>query len=173
MRNVIAFVCLWVGLIVQSTVFEIPPMSSVQPNFDVVLLVLIALTRGARPALILGIVIGFIQDVNYGAFIGLNAFAYGFVGYFAGAVFSQFIQRSVAIAFITGIVCTFVYDWLTYGMTLLFDVTSYSWHGVMSISLLQMMLNGVALLVLYPLCIRWFTNQGRNRYSDSDDASAV
>lgn len=173
MRNVIAFLCLWVGLVIQSTVFSIPPLSSIQPNFDVVLLVLIALTRGPRPALIMGILIGFVQDVNFGAFIGLNAFAYGFVGYFAGAVLSQFIQRSVAVAFITGIICTFVYDWLTYGMTLLFDVTSFSWRGVMSVSLLQMMVNGVVLLILYPFCIRWFTHQGRNRYADSEDSSSV
>lgn len=167
MRNVLAFFCCWLGLILQATVLQVPPLSLIQPNIVVVLLILVALTRGPRVALILGVLTGFIQDVNYSSFIGLNAFAYGFVGYFAGAVLSQFIQRSVAIAFITCVTCTFVYDWMTYGMTRLFDVTSYSWHGVMSISLLQMMLNGILLLVLYPLCVRWFASTSENRYGDT------
>jgi len=169
MRNLLAFVCLWFGLILQATVFEVPPLSLVQPNIVIVLLILIALTRGPRVALILGVVTGFIQDVNYSSVIGLNAFAYGFVGYFAGAVLAQFIQRSISMAFIICVVCTFIYDWMTYGMTRLFDVTSYSWRGVMSVSLEQMMLNGILLLVLYPLCIRWFTNKSGHRYADSGE----
>lgn len=164
MRNVLAFVLLWVGLTIQATVLQIPPLSSVHLNIDAVLLVLIALTRGPRVALILGILIGFIDDVNYGAFIGLNAFAYGFIGYLAGTILAQLISRSLVTTFLVGLVCTFVYDWLTYGMTRLFDVTSYSWVGVMSVSLEQMILGGVLILILYPFSIRWFTPQEKGRY---------
>ncbi|QSO53298.1 rod shape-determining protein MreD [Alicyclobacillus curvatus] len=164
MKNVLAFFLLWIGLTLQATVLQIPPLSAIQLNFDVVLLVLIAMTRGPRVALVLGIAIGFIEDVNYGAFIGLNAFAYGFIGYLAGTILSQLISRSVVSTFLVSLCCTFVYNWLTYGMTRLFDVTSYSWVGVMSVSIEQMMLNGVLTLILYPFAMRWFTNQEKRRY---------
>ncbi|QSO45914.1 rod shape-determining protein MreD [Alicyclobacillus mengziensis] len=168
MKNVLAFVLLWIGLTLQATVLQIPPLSAIQLNFDVVLLVLVAMTRGPRVALVLGIVIGFIEDVNYGAFIGLNAFAYGFIGYLAGTILSQLISRSVVSTFLVGLGCTFIYDWLTYGMTRLFDVTSYSWVGVMTVSIEQMMLNGVLILILYPFAIRWFTTQEKRRYEASE-----
>lgn len=167
MRTGIAFLLLWAGLIVQSTVFQIRPLNLVAPNLDVVLVVLIAAFLGPRTAMVLGVMIGLIQDVNFSAFIGLNGFAYGFVGYFAGTVLTQFIQRSVAVVFLTGIVCTFVFDWLTYGMTQLFDVTSYSWHGVMAVSLQQMILDGIVLLLLYPICYRWLGVEHRRRYTPS------
>ncbi|MCL6453160.1 MAG: rod shape-determining protein MreD [Alicyclobacillus sp.] len=170
MRTLLAFVCLWVGLIIQATAFQIPPLSYVQPNFVVVILVLIALTRGPRTTLVLGVIVGLIQDINYSSFIGLNAFAYAFVGYFAAAVLTQFIQRNIAVTFIVGAVCTFVYDWLTYGMTRLFGVTYFGWRGVMSLSLEQMMVNGILLLILYPLCVRWFTRRDGRRYSETPGA---
>ncbi|KPV43230.1 rod shape-determining protein MreD [Alicyclobacillus ferrooxydans] len=168
MRNLLAFILLWIGLTLQATVLQIPPISSVQVNLDVVLLVLIAATRGPRVALVLGIIIGFIEDVNYGAFIGLNAFAYGFIGYLAGTLLAQLIARSFVVTFLVGLMCTFLYDWLTYGMTRLFDVSTYSWSGVMSVSLEQMMLNGVLLLILYPFALRWFRTEEKRRYETAD-----
>lgn len=168
MRNLVAFGVLWLGLIIQSTLFQIPPITVVQPNFVLVAIVVIALTRGTRASLILGVLIGFVQDVDFGSFIGLNAFAYGVIGYFAAATFAQFLQRNVALTFLVTIVCTFILQWITYGMTRLFDVTAFSWHAVMSLSFGQMVINGIALLLLYPLLIKLMTNRPLPRYRQSN-----
>lgn len=164
MKNIVAFLVLWVGLTIQATVLQIPPLSAVHMNIDSVLIVLVALTRGPRVALVLGVLVGFIDDVNYGAFIGLNAFAYGFIGYLAGTVLVQQVSRSLLTTFLMGLCCTFIYDWLTYGMTRLFEVTSYSWVGVMSVSIEHMILGGILLLALYPVMVRWLRTKEKRSY---------
>ncbi|GMA52359.1 hypothetical protein GCM10025857_37160 [Alicyclobacillus contaminans] len=168
MKNVIAFLFLWLGLIIQSTLFQVPPIRLIQPNFVLVLLVLTAVTRGARVALVLGVVVGFIQDVDYGSFLGLNAFVYGLIGYFAAAVVAQFMQRNVPLTMLVTVVCTFVQNWLSYGLTRLFDITAYSAHAVLSFALEQMVINGVLLLFLYPLAMRTLVDRGQKRYRESD-----
>lgn len=164
MKNVIAFGTLWLGLVIQSTLFQIPPIDVVHPNLVLVALVMVALTRGNRAALVLGVVIGLVQDVDYGSFIGLNAFAYGVIGYFAAATFAQFLHRNVALTFLVSVVCTFIFEWITYGMTRLFDVTAFSWQAVLSLSIGQMLTNGITLLLLYPLLNRTLTTKARTRY---------
>jgi rod shape-determining protein MreD len=164
MRNVIAFGWLWLGLIIQTTLFQVPPINVIQPNFVLVVLVIIALSRGTRASLVLGILIGFVQDVNYGSFIGLNAFAFGVIGYFAAATFAQFLHRNVVLTFLIAIVCTFIFEWITFGMTRLFGVTAFSWHGVLTMTFGQMIVNGITLLVLYPLLIKTLTSRPQPRY---------
>lgn len=169
MKSVVAFFVCWIGLILQVSVFQIPPFNVLHPDFVLVTLVMIALTRGPKSALICGILIGFIQDVDYGSFIGLNAFAYGVIGYFSATTFLQFLHRNVAITFLVTIVSTFVHEWLTYGLTRMFDVTAFTWTSVLSVSLRQMIVNGILLLLLYPFLTKWFSHPMRNRYGDADN----
>lgn len=168
MRNLIAFVCLWLGLVLQSTLFEIPPFHVIHPNFILVVLVVAALTRGPRAAMVLGVLIGFIQDATFGSFLGLYAFTYGLIGYFASAAFAQFLHKNVAITFLVTITCTFVDVWVTYGMTRLFDVTTETWTSLLSTSLSLMIQNGLLLLVLFPVLTRWLSDRARTRYRTSD-----
>lgn len=168
MKNVIVFLCLWFGLILQSTLFQIAPINVIQPNFVLVILVLAALTRGSRAVLVLGIVIGFIQDADYGSFLGLNAFTYGVLGYFAAATFGQFLQKNVALTLLVTEVCSFLENGITYGMTRLFNVTAYSWRSVLSLTLEQMVINGILLLILFPILVRVFSTKVQYRYKHSD-----
>jgi rod shape-determining protein MreD len=167
MRTTISVLALWVGFLLQSTVFQIPPFYVVKPNFVLVILVLIALTRGSKHALILGLVIGLLQDVDYGSFLGLYAFAYGVIGYFSAAAFLQFLHRNIAITFLITMAFTFIYEWMTYGLTRLFDVTSFGWSTVLSTSLQDMIVNGVLLLLLYPILTRWFSGSSKRKYKTS------
>ncbi|MBX5437205.1 MAG: rod shape-determining protein MreD [Alicyclobacillaceae bacterium] len=164
MKNALAFVLLWAGLILESTLFEIPPVKLVHPDLVLVCLVVISLTRGARAALMMGVLIGLLQDASFGAFLGLNAFTYGVLGYFAAAAFAQFLQRNLALTFLVTIVCTFVEEWLTFGLTRMFNVTGYAWRTVLAHSLWQMIVNGIVLLLLYSPLVRWLSERPRGRY---------
>ncbi|MDQ0188320.1 rod shape-determining protein MreD [Alicyclobacillus cycloheptanicus] len=164
MRNVIAFFVLWLALIIQSTLFQIPPIRVLQPNLVLVVLMVAAMTRGPRAAMVLGVLIGLIQDVMFSSFVGLNAFTYGVIGYFAAATFSQFLQRNFSIAFMITVVFTFIQMWITFGMTRLFNVTGFSWNTVLADSLSEMIQNGIALLVFYRPLVAWFTGKPRGRY---------
>ncbi|MBF8378747.1 rod shape-determining protein MreD [Alicyclobacillus mali] len=172
MKAAIAFASLWVGLILQATLFEIPPMNAIHPDFVLVILVLLALFRGPNLAMIFGIAIGLIQDVCYGPFIGLNAFAYGLAAYIAAAVFSQFMQKNLAIAFLTTMGLSFVHSWLTYGFMRLFELTSDSIQFALSASLQGMIVNGVLALALYPLYRSWFNRPRRRRYDSLHSADS-
>jgi rod shape-determining protein MreD len=165
MKNIVAFLLLWLGLIIQSTVFQIRPLNVFQPNLVLIILVVIAATRGTRAALCLGILIGFIQDAEFGSFLGLYAFSYGVVGYFAAATFTQFMQRNVAITFFVSVVSTFVIEWMTYGLTRMFDVTGFTWITVVAESIRRTIENGITLLLLYPLLVRICQSPARSRYS--------
>lgn len=169
MRNVIGFVLLWVGLIIQSTLFQVPPINVIQPNLVLVVLMCIAVTRGPRAALVLGVLIGFIEDADYGSFLGLNAFVYGVVGYFAAVILSQFLHKNIALTLLLSVVCTFGQEWITFGMTRLFGVTAYSWRSVMGLTIGQMIVNGITLLLLYPLLIRWLVTRHNSRYKHTDN----
>jgi rod shape-determining protein MreD len=165
MRNIIAFLLLWLGLIIQSTVFQIRPLNVIQPNLVLIILVVIAATRGTRVALCLGVLIGFVQDAEFGPFLGLYAFSYGVVGYFAAATFTQFMQRNVAITFFVSVVSTFVIEWMTYGLTRMFDVTGFTWTTVVAESLRQTIENGITLLLLYPILVRICHSPTPSRYA--------
>lgn len=172
MKASIAFASLWMGLILQATLFEIPPMDAIHPDFVLVILVLLALFRGANLAMMFGIAIGLIQDVCYGPFIGLNAFAYGVTAYVAAAVFGQFMQKNLAIAFLTTMGLSFVHSWLTYGFMRLFEVTSDSVQYALSASLQSMIVNGVVALALYPVYRALFNRPRRRRYHSLQNADS-
>lgn len=151
MRICLSFLVTWAGLILESTLFQIPPMNAIHPGIVLVIIVLIALLQGTSVSMILAIVVGLIQDICYGSFIGLNAFSYALVAYFAGAVFSQFMNKNLAITFMTTVSLTFVHIWMTYGLTRLFEVTADRPLYVLSQSLVAMLFNGLLVLMLYPL----------------------
>lgn len=168
MRHAVAFVVLWLGLILDSTLFQIPPINVIQPNLVLIVLMVIAALYGPRTTLIYGVAIGLVQDMDYGRFIGLNAFTYGLIAYFAAAIFRQFMHRSLALTFFLTISFTFVQQWLTYGLTRLFDVTGFKVQAVLRHTLMEMIVDGVFLLLLYPLLIRLLEKRTKRRYQDVD-----
>lgn len=168
MKNIIAFVVLWAALILQSTLFQIPPIRILQPNLVLVVLVVAAMTRGPRVAMVLGVLIGLVQDVLFGSFVGLNAFTYGVVGYFAAAAFAQFLHRNFSIAFLITIAFTFIQVWIIFGMTRMFNVTVFSWNTVLSHSFSEMIQNGITLLILYRPLVYWFSARSGGRYKTKE-----
>lgn len=168
LRNVVAFLLLWLGLVVESSLFQIPPLDTIQPNLVLVVLMMVALARGPRAALVLGVLIGLIQDIDFGSFIGINAFTYGFIAYFAASVFSQFLQKNIAITFLFTVAFTFVQQWMTFGFTRLLNITGFAWNTAMTQTVWQMMVNGVFLLVLYPPLHKLLLLPEKRKYASSD-----
>lgn len=173
MKNLLSFFLLWCGFLLQSTVFQIEPFNVVHPNFVLIILVVIAVVRGAKVALVCGILIGVVQDVSFGTFIGLNAFAYGVVGYFSAAAFSQFLHKNVAITFLVTVISSFALVWITFGLTRLFDVTAFSWEFVMSDALAQMMENGLLLLPLYAPLKKLMSSKPKGRYKTNENETST
>ncbi len=172
MRMVISFATLWACLIIESTVFQIPPINVVQPDFILVSLIVLALVRGARYAMVFGVLIGLVQDAVFSTFLGLNAFTYGVIAYFAGAAFSQFLHRNVAVTFLITVIATAIQEWFTFGLMRMFEATAYTWQTVLVHSLWQMIQNGLLLLLLYPILTRLFGLKTKPRYPQGKPESS-
>ncbi len=164
MKNLLAFVILWTALLIQSAIFAAIPGHWPRPDLVLVVLVMVSLIRGPRVSLLLGVLIGGIVDVNYNSFIGMNAFAYGFIGYFAAVILQQFLHRNIAVTFLVVVSCTFIFDWMTYGMTRILAVSSLPLQSVMTHTLAEMIVNGVCLLLLYSGLARWLSDKPKHRY---------
>ncbi|RIV29166.1 rod shape-determining protein MreD [Alicyclobacillaceae bacterium I2511] len=171
MKNLLAFIFLWTALLVQVAVFAAVPGHWPRPDLVLVVLVMVSLLRGPRVSLILGVVIGAIVDVNYNSFIGMDAFAYGFIGYFAAVLLQQFLHRNIAVTFLVLVSCTFIFDWMTYGMTRLLAVSSLTLQSVMTHTIAGMIVNGVCLLLLYSGLVRWLSNKPKQRYGEAGSDS--
>jgi rod shape-determining protein MreD len=149
MHPAILFVLLMGMTILESTIFSIPPLNAIHPQLVAVTIMLIALFRGPHLALWLGILIGLIRDIVYGTFIGMDLFALGLVGYFSGTTFRLFLRRHLVLVVLTVIAFTAVYNFVTFGISVLFAQKKADLSVVIVESIRMMIINGVATLFFY------------------------
>jgi rod shape-determining protein MreD len=164
-----AFVLAWMALLLDATWFQVPGLRSVAPNLVLVVLVCVAVAQGSRNALIVGAMVGLVEDAVYGPFVGLNGFTYGAVGYFAAVIAEQFLHRNLLIAFLITCLLTFAQEWFDEGLTQMLGVASLSFQMAMAQSLWHMLMNGIALLLLFPILMRWLRPKQRSRYAESPE----
>lgn len=153
-------------LVIQSTVFQVQPFSFVAPNISLVMLLFVALMRGPMLALYSGLIIGLIQDVLFGTFIGLHGFTYAVVGYFAGLAFRSYWTRSFVMVLLIILGFTFVHEITEYSLTQLFGHGHVDLMAVVTHALRMMIWNGILSLLLYTPSVRLL---GRERRSHSAD----
>jgi rod shape-determining protein MreD len=166
-----AFGLAWAALLLNATWFQIAGLRSVAPNLVLVVLVCVAVAQGSRNALLVGALIGFVEDVVYGPFLGLSTFTYGAVGYFASVLAEQFLQRNLLITFLVTSVLTFAQEWFDYGLTQMLGVTALSARLELAQSLWDVVMNGVALLLLYPVLLKWLQPKKRSRYAEDTETA--
>jgi len=153
-------------LVIQSTVLQVQPFSFVAPNICFVMLLYVSLLRGPMLSLYVGLIIGLIQDVLFGTYLGPNAFTYAAIGYFAGATFRTYWARQLIVVILIVLGYTFVQEVTLYGLSRLFgyahaDLTAALMHAV------QMMIwNGILALLLYSPSVRLLGTDRRGGLSD-------
>ncbi|GAX90476.1 rod shape-determining protein MreD [Effusibacillus lacus] len=156
MRPVFLFLVLIAGLILQATLFVQKPFSWFQPSLTVLILLFIAYYRGAFLAMMLGILTGLVQDVVYGSFIGMHTFSLGVTGYFAGALFRVFLNRSLIMLVFVILGFSAVYEFMNYGIAMIFGRIQVDLLAVLTYAVRLMIFNGIFALILYPLADKWF-----------------
>ncbi|WP_018131535.1 rod shape-determining protein MreD [Effusibacillus pohliae] len=166
MRPVYLFLVLLFGLIVQTTVFVQKPFNWFQPMLPVLLTVLIAFYRGSLLAMLLGGLVGLIQDVVYGSFIGMHAFCLGAAGYFSGLVFRSFLQRSLIMLIFVILGFTGAYEIANYGIAMIFGRIRVDLLAVLTNAIRLMIFNGVFALLLYPLADKWLPAKDKRRLGE-------
>jgi rod shape-determining protein MreD len=149
MSVVFTFLSLFLALVLQSTLFQIPPMTTLHPDMVVVLLMYIAMIMGPWQAALYGLAIGLVEDVVFGRFIGLYAFTFALVAYFAGLIFRLFFQKSIIILLLTVLGATGVFEIITVGISGLYEVSNFTMMTVIDYTIRTMIFNGIFALFAY------------------------
>jgi len=158
----ILFLC----LILSVSLLQLPGLRDLGIAAVTWCLVMIGILRGSRAALIAGIVIGLVQDISYGSFLGESALGYALAGYAAGYVRSLVVRDSLVLAvFLTG-VCTELFDWVTYLTSRFFGADVILVHAAVQDSSRSALSTMILCVLLYFPFYRAFAKKPRIRYDD-------
>lgn len=84
MRIFLLFVCSFFGLILQDTVFNVLSVAGGKPDFVLILVVFFSIFRGSAQGGTIGLLLGLMEDLMLGRFIGINTLCKGIIGYLVG-----------------------------------------------------------------------------------------
>jgi len=96
-RKIVMFLLVSICYLLQITVFKSLAFVSVSPNLLIILVSSIGFMRGRKEGLLVGFVSGFIVDMFFGGFIGLNALFYMTIGYLNGFFQKQFFKDDIKL----------------------------------------------------------------------------
>ncbi|HEU4965147.1 MAG TPA: rod shape-determining protein MreD [Bacilli bacterium] len=149
-------------LIIQSTVLQVQPFTFIAPNIPFVMLLFVALKRGPLYALYIGLCIGLLQDVLYGTYLGMHAFTYATIGYFAGTTFRSYWTRQFMVVVLIILGYTFLSELTAYGLSRLFGQGHYDLTSAMLQGVRMMIWNGIFALLLYSPSVRLLDDERRS-----------
>lgn len=105
-----------VNFILQSTLLQFTKVLNVVPNTSLILVVCFAINTSKNKSALIGFVIGILQDIIFGKFIGLNALIYMLAAYVIANINKNVFKENLAIPFIFTALTTILY----YGIGFLF-----------------------------------------------------
>lgn len=166
MKNVWLFLTLFLFLIIEATVLSNARITGFVPNLVLVGVVMAGLLRGTRVAVVVGVLIGMVQDVNYGSFLGETAVAYALAGYAAGFLRSLVMRESVLLAILVTGITSELFEWVTYGLSRFFGAADISVRAVAHLSSsLTLVSMGFAIIAYWPFK-KLFSRPPRVRYDE-------
>ena len=166
MKTLGLFLIILFSLVLESTLFRLPGLTIYVPNLVIIAVVMAGLLRSPSLALVFGLCIGFIQDMNFGTFLGETAFSYGLVGYLTGLLRSVFIRESVILGvFMTGIGVE-IYYWVTYLLDDLLGEGVIRAQVMIKLSTDATISSMICMIVLYFIYHRLFARKRVFSYSE-------
>ena len=108
MKYLILFLCAFVGVILQDTVFNAISIAGGKPDFVLILVVFYALFHGSVSGGLLGVAFGLMEDLLTGRFIGLNAICKGLIGLIVGSMSNRLYKNNFFIPVVTILITTFL-----------------------------------------------------------------
>ncbi|NLJ78748.1 MAG: rod shape-determining protein MreD [Tissierellia bacterium] len=107
------------NFILETTLFPHFNVFRILPNMGLVIVVSVAILRDRKTGSIVGLTVGLLQDTIFSGVIGINAFIYFFLGYFAGMAGSKLSRDNVLTPFILTLGSTIAYH-LFYNLFMFF-----------------------------------------------------
>ncbi|MCT4612171.1 MAG: rod shape-determining protein MreD [Clostridia bacterium] len=122
----------------------------IKPNLTLTLLILYSLLRGHREGTIIGLLIGFVIDVFYGAGIGINMMIYMHVGYIMGCLKKEFARESYGFITLMGL-GIILFSVEKYILSYMFIDRINIWQYITNYTLMEVVLNSLLSLMIYPI----------------------
>lgn len=146
-----------INFILQSTVFQHIAILGVVPNTALIIIVSIALIKGEKIGGIIGLLIGFLQDVFFSVTLGANAFVYFFIGYCIGKAEQKVYKESVIIPIAFTAVSTVAY-YLLYYIIMYFLAQKISFSFMFrNMGIKELIYNCVLVMPIYKWFLKIFT----------------
>lgn len=108
MKIVLLFLCSFLCIILQNTVFNVWSVAGGKPDFILIFVVFFAIFRGTVQGGLLGLGLGLLEDLMIGRFIGINALCKGIIGYAVGAAEKRLYKDNFLVPIVSLVVASLV-----------------------------------------------------------------
>lgn len=113
-RYFILILLFFISLILQSTLFSHLTFAGTKPDLVLILTVFFALLNGPRAGALAGLTGGMLQDLMFGRYIGMNAFAKLIVGYLFGILERKIYKDNILIPMASVFLAAFLNETIIY-----------------------------------------------------------
>ncbi|MFO7815818.1 MAG: rod shape-determining protein MreD [Halanaerobiales bacterium] len=162
-RNIIYVLILIIGLILQVTLFSLYTPWGIEPDFMLVLIIVISILEGPKTGLLMGIIGGLLQDIFLGNFISINTLIKGPLAFVSGLLEGKFYKGNYFLAPVATFFASIIYYLLAIILSeeLIFSIKY--WHTIRSIILPSALYNGFLAFIAYIIFYKIFYG-GENYY---------
>ncbi len=134
-RNIILFLVILCGFVLQTTLFQTLSFGGISPNILIIITVSYGFMYGKKCGMIVGFICGLLMDIFYGDVLGFYALVYLYIGAANGVFHSIFYQDDIKLPLVLILASDFVYSFTCYVLLYLlrsrFDIIFYLKHVIL------------------------------------------
>ncbi|MDD3218454.1 MAG: rod shape-determining protein MreD [Lachnospiraceae bacterium] len=164
-RNLILALLIWIAFLLQTTVFQLLPFTTVAPNLLLILTVAFGFMNGKKMGLVIGFFCGLLIDLFYGDLIGFYALIYMLIGYVNGFSCSVFYDDEIKVPMVFIGISDLVYSVLIYILQFLLrgrlDFFYYFYHIMLPEVVYTVFITLLVYRLLYRLNYRFIATDTR------------
>lgn len=128
-RNIILFLVILCGFVLQTTLFQALNFGGISPNILIIITVSYGFMHGKKYGMIVGFICGLLMDIFYGDVLGFYALVYLYIGAANGVFHSIFYQDDIKLPLVLILASDFAYSFTCYVLLYLlrrrFDLIFY------------------------------------------------
>ncbi len=109
MRYFIIAIIVLANFILESTILQHISLFGVVPNTSLVIIVCISILSGKKTGSVLGLILGFLQDMLFYDVIGVHALIYFIIGYTIGLTDKKVFKENLFLPFVFTALSTFAF----------------------------------------------------------------
>ncbi|MEZ3445356.1 MAG: rod shape-determining protein MreD [Lachnospiraceae bacterium] len=113
-RNIILFLVILCGFVLQTTLFQTLSFGGISPNILIIITVSYGFMYGKKCGMIVGFICGLLMDIFYGSVLGFYALVYLYIGGANGVFHSIFYQDDIKLPLALILVSDFAYSFICY-----------------------------------------------------------